>query len=57
MLECLTRCHNSKFNPFQSSIAFNIETSYLICFPKHDWIPYEMKHGAKVGKEMECKFF
>ena len=37
-------------NPFQSSIAFHIETSHLFCSAKiNDWFLYETQHWAEMG--------
>ena len=33
-------------NPFQSSVAFHMETSYL---QSNDWFPHEMQHRAETG--------
>ena len=31
-------------NPFQSSAAFHIETTHLICTANYDWFLHEMQH-------------
>ena len=45
----LWHCVFNPFNPFQSSVAFHIETIYLICYSSNDWFLYKMQQWAEMG--------